>query len=555
MQSEDRPRSPSVTPLLAVAGVLALAAALRLYAFTWGLPDDTHMFSYHPDEFHSLRGALSLATGDLNPHFFNYGSLYLYLVAIACMIGSPGIFASLSTAAIGGPEIPAALRAFTFDARVVTVILGIATVYVVYLTARHVWGHRAGLLASSALAIMPLHVVHSHYATVDVPGAFFVALTLYFSVRLLDEPTRRNLIWAGIAAGLAASVKYSGGLVIVAPLLAWYLTLRKADDNQRVAWREALTIAGCAAAAFALTSPYTFLDWGNAWRDISFEMAHMRTGDDLAAMAADPNGWWFHLKQLNLALTWPLLAVAIWSGAAGILQRRRSVITLVVFAALAFIVIGSAQVRYARYEMVLLPVVAVLIGWVAQRTGLRLKDDAPKAIGGPIICVGFVAAAWLSVLWLMVMGHVGFDDPRQTIASWAKGVVADGGTIGLVSEPWFHHPPLDYCNGGPALRSNPIWGAYRRPVADFVVTGLDPNAIREPLPRAFIFSEYDMAAPPEQVSAFQQTLLKNYSNWWKSDSGTGIWWTTILSPSAAHDWLYPFPVIYWCPSTSEAGND
>jgi hypothetical protein len=39
------------------------AAALRVVGLPWGLPDETHLFSYHPDEFHSLRGALALLLG------------------------------------------------------------------------------------------------------------------------------------------------------------------------------------------------------------------------------------------------------------------------------------------------------------------------------------------------------------------------------------------------------------------------------------------------------------------------------------------------------------
>ena len=88
-----------------------------------------------------------------------------------------------------------------------------------------------------------------------------------------------------------------------------------------------------------------------------------------------------------------------------------------------------------------------------------------------------------------------------------------------------------------------------------VVTGLNPDAIREPLPRAFIFTEFDLTGPPEQVEAFKQALREHYNNWWSSDKGTGIWWTTVLTPAAAHDWLYPFPMIYWCPLTSEAGDE
>ena len=544
MQSERDDQGRAWARLTGVALVLALAAGLRLFAFTWGLPDDTHMFSYHPDEFHSLRGAFALATGDPNPHFFNYGSLYLYLAAVAAMVGAPGIFASLSQAVPGGPLLPAALRAWTLDARVVTLILSVATVYVVYLTAARIWGHRAGVLAGLALAVMPLHVVHSHYATVDVPGAFFVALALYFSVRLLDQPTARNLVWAGIATGLAASAKYSGGLVVVAPLAAWLIAPRPGHERRR--WLAPLVIIGCSLLAFALTSPYTFLDWPNAWRDISFEIAHARAGDDPAAIARDPNGWWFHLKQLNLALTWALLGVALWGAISALRARRREVIPLIVFALVAFAIIGSAQVRYARYEIPLLPPLAVLAGW-----SLRRERFAPaRVLEWGLLSVGMVLALWLSVLWLMVMGHVGFEDPRETVMSFVRGTVAEGETLGLVSEPWFHQPPVDYCNGGYTLRHNPIWGAYRRPVCELVITGLDPSAIREPLPRAFVFTSFDLAAPPEQVEAFERKLREHYGNWWKSDNGTGVWWTTVLSPRPAHDWLYPFPLIYWCPLTT-----
>ena len=43
-------------------GLAVVAGALRVWGLKWDLPDATHLFSYHPDEYHSLRGLLSLAT-------------------------------------------------------------------------------------------------------------------------------------------------------------------------------------------------------------------------------------------------------------------------------------------------------------------------------------------------------------------------------------------------------------------------------------------------------------------------------------------------------------
>lgn len=555
MAGQSQPTGRVVwTGYLALPAVLALAAGLRLFAFTWGLPNETHMFSYHPDEFHSLRGALSLALGDPNPHFFNYGSLYLYLVALAAMVGSLAIFASISQAAPGGPELPAAIRAWTLDARAVTLLLGLATVYVVYLTARRIWGHRAGLLAAGALALMPLHVVHSHYATVDVPGAFFVALTLYFAVRTVEEPSLGNLVWAGITSGLAASVKYSGGLVIVAPLVAWLM----GTDRRR--WQAPVIIIACAAAAFALTSPYTLLDWRSAWRDISFEMQHMRTGDDPSAIARDPNGWWFHLKQLHLAVTWPLLAAAVWGAVAGLRNYWRHALPLLVFALLAFAVMGSAQVRYARYEIVLLPVIAVLAGstLALRRQASDVGGRAPwlRSLELVVIGLGLCLALGMSAIWLQLMWADRPDGRRAEALAAVEQIVSASGLLGLVSEPWFHQPPVDYCNGGPALRSNPIWGAYRRPVCELRVVGLHPEAILAAMPDALLFTWFDQETGGEQVERFREELVTDFSQV-QLASAPGDDPPPMLWPEPAHDWRYVAPgVELWQRREPlEVGND
>ena len=386
--------------------VLGVAVAVRLIGITWGLPDDTHLFSYHPDEFHSLRGALSLALGDPNPHFFNYGSLYLYLVAIAAAIASPALFAAVATASPGGPVLPEVLSRWTLDARVVTVILAVATVAVVYATARRIWGHREGLAAGLLLALAPLHVLQSHYATVDVPGALFTALACYFAVAMIDDLTWRNVLWAGAAAGLAASAKYGGGVAIVAPAAAWaavFLHERGTDGETPLAMLPALV--GTAVAAFALTSPYTFLDWPSAWRDISFEMQHMRTGDDPAMLALYPSGWSFHLINLAMGSGYVMLAAAAIGLTVGLTAKRSALWPLLAFGAVTFVMIAGTEVRYARYVVPLLPVVAVFAAGVVSEDFLAMVQGRAHAwsmaAGASVLVVGSVLAAGLMDVHLL----------------------------------------------------------------------------------------------------------------------------------------------------------
>lgn len=526
--------------------VLAVAAALRLIGITWGLPDATHVFSYHPDEFHSLRGAFSMALGDLNPHFFNYGSLSLYLVGAAAALAHGEIFASISDAVPGGPILPGAIRAWTLDARIVTVIFAVATVAVVYAIAREIWNHRAGLAAALLLALAPLHVLHSHYATVDVPGAFFVALALLLAVRMMHAMTLRNAAWAGIACGLAASVKYSGALVLVAPLAAWLLAFRDAratpEDRPPIG---ALVLPPLAAlAAFALTSPYTFLDWPNAWRDISFEMAHMRAGDDLWMMAAWPNGWLFHLSGLALGTGFIMLAASAVGLTSGLAVGRRELLPLLVFGLVAFAVIGNSAVRYARYEMPLLPVLAVLAGGLVSNDLFAMVRGRMPAWGmAAAITTLLAGSAWgAAVLDQRMLRELVLPDARDLALQAIEREVPAGGTVGLISEPWFYQPPVDYCNGGEALCSNPTWREYRRSVRPLVVLGLDPERLLLERPDAMVVTGWEVDGPlrggdPEVVAFMDAPAQTGYE---VSSFGGGLsHWSQRPRPPAS-DWLYPF---------------
>lgn len=535
--------------LVGLAAVLAVGLTLRLVGLTWGLPDATHLFSYHPDEFHSLRGAFALAFGDANPHFFNYGSLYLYLVALAAALAHGDLFASVAQAVPGGPALPEAVRAWTLDARVITVIMALGTIVVVGGIARALWGERAGLTAALLLALAPLHVLHSHYATVDVPGTFFVALALLFSVRMMKAHALRNAVGAGVAAGLAASVKYSGGLVLVAPLTAWGIAwwqTRTAEAVERPPLPALLLLPVLALAAFAATSPYTFLDWPNAWRDISFELAHMRTGDDPWLLAIYPSGWVFHLSGLALGTGFAMLAAAAVGLAVVIAEGHHTSAPLVVFALVGFAVTAGAQVRYARYEIALLPVVAVLAAGVLslerRNDGSTALMAVARALTIALLLVGSVTGAALvdqALLRALVQ-----PDARDVGLQVIAARVPPDGRVGLLTEPWFHHPPVDYCNGGVALRGNPLWGAYRRPLRELVILGTDAEALRHELPDGVVVTGWEVDAAlyagDARTVAFMAALDEaGYEP--TAAPGAAAWRPGVRPP--ASDWLYPFPRV------------
>ncbi len=518
-----------------VIGLVIVAACVRIWGLRWGLPDSTHLFSYHPDEYHSLRGLLSLAlNGDLNPHFFNYGSLYLYLVSAAGVLGHGALISWLSL-----ETIPEALRVWTLDARVVSALAGVLTVVTVYVLSRRIWSRLLAVFCTLLLALAPLHVLNSHYGTVDVTQALFVALALLFSVRLIKWGRWQDCVWAGLMAGLAASTKYNGLVVVVAPLTAIVLNCGNKARGHRAAdaARKMLIVLGMAALGFALTSPFTFLAWSEAKGDILFEFKHMRVGEPLA-VAAEPNGFWFHAKNLLAPGAGPIVILALVGWVMVVVKRHRQLLPIAVFACLWAVMISLANVRYARYEVALLPALVVLGTYPLAQL---LRGSRCYRWAG---CLLVVVCAVPALLWTgQVCSGLAACDPRAEALGEILRVTPAEARIGLVREPWFDVPPVDYCNGGAVLRRNPLWRLYHRPMRELAITDLDKRLLSAQAPRTFVLSEFNsragLRAGDAKTTAFVLALLTSYER----QGRYGGLPLSFVPWELGSDWLYPWPEI------------
>lgn len=541
MAQAPRPPGPK-TPWVSLVAILALAAAVRLWGVRWGLPGATHLFSYHPDEFHSLRGALALLlTGDPNPHFFNYGSLYLYLAAIAANFTGTMPLNPPTAASMGQ-----LFHDWTLAARMVSVLAGVLTVSVTYALGRSLLSPRAGLLAALLLALMPLHVLNSDYATVDVTLTLFVSLTLLFAVRLARWPTPRDYLLAGLWAGLAASTKYSGGLVIVAPLVAHCVARRRRGPEGasappvRLVSLWPLAMIGVMLVAFAATSPYTLLDWQNARRDIVYEMQHMKAGEQ-PARSADPNGWLFQARGLAMSTAGAALVALLGLGGLSARRSWRPALGALVYGALWFAISGAAGVRYLRYELPLTPLLAVLAA--AAPLASWQRRSATRAPGVVLTAAAVVAAAFVSFHLGQALATT--PDPRDQARDSIIRLAPPDRTVGMVWEPWFQSPPLDPCNGGQVLRRNPLWRQFSQPVRPLVFLGLDATALRRQQPLVVVTSNFEVRdwqrVGDTGAQAFARDLREYYSPAAVTERRAPL--AGVLGWQPPQDWLYAFPTI------------
>jgi len=137
----------ATTPAHALlAAILLLGLALRAWGMLWSLPV-SNSSSFHPDEIFQVLAAANIdwRSLQLNPHFYNYGPMYLYLVSIFTHLLS----------AVGLLDASNLCDRFV-AARFVTVILGSLTPYFVYLAGRRIRDEKTGLIAAAIAAVVPI---------------------------------------------------------------------------------------------------------------------------------------------------------------------------------------------------------------------------------------------------------------------------------------------------------------------------------------------------------------------------------------------------------------
>ena len=144
--------------LLAVAGIVLGALALRLWGIRHGLP-----YVYNADEnAHFVPRAVGMFGHSFNPGYFVNPPAYTYLLHVVFDLRFGG------RAGVG--EAMAADRTTVFEtARIVAAVLGTGAVALLAWAGRRLTGGAAGLIAGALLAVAFLPVHYSHLALNDAP--------------------------------------------------------------------------------------------------------------------------------------------------------------------------------------------------------------------------------------------------------------------------------------------------------------------------------------------------------------------------------------------------
>ncbi|HLM36580.1 MAG TPA: glycosyltransferase 87 family protein [Gaiellaceae bacterium] len=276
-----------------------------------------------PDEQSIVPRAWTMVHGGgLDPHWFDYPSLLMYLLApFQAWQQEPSYLA----------------------ARLVVVALALGAVAAAWWLGSRAYGGAAGAIAAAAVAVETTHVAYSRMAVTDVPLTLGVAASLALLVSGRIE-------LGGVAAGLAMSFKYPGIFLLVPLVVAGYRQPR----------RLALGVVA-AAAAFCAMSPFFVAHLGSAVSDAYHVQRLARQGwlgfeHDHSAPIAFLDRLWSGLG--------PMLLVCGLGLVLALTHRRRTDLILASFVLVYFFDLCTLGAHFDRYVLPLVPPLAVLAGRV-----------------------------------------------------------------------------------------------------------------------------------------------------------------------------------------------
>ncbi len=332
----------------ALGALLVITLALRLWGVRQGLP-----YSYNLDEAtHFVPRAIAFFSHDLNPQYFLNPPAYSYLLHIVFELWF-GSGDAVSRAFATDPTIVFVV------ARVVAAVLGTLAVWLTYLAGERLFGKTVALLGAAIFAFAFLPNFYSHLALNDVPTLASVALSLYGIAGVLRRGWKRDYVISGIAIGLAAATKYTGGITLLCLLCA--AACDGAGGAVLIALRRTLLALAVGLAAFVVANPFALLDFSAFQAGISTQAALAGGAEPVKLGTTTASGTAYYLWTLTWGLGWAPSLAAL-GGAVLLLVRRRLTMALVLLPApIAFIVfMGDQQRFFGRWLMPIFPIVALL---------------------------------------------------------------------------------------------------------------------------------------------------------------------------------------------------
>lgn len=391
--------------------ILAVNFALNIWGIEWGLPE-----RWHPDEL--LDKAENMyAIGELNHNYYTYGALPFYQTEFLAI--AP---AKLGQAVFGWHDVE--VRSIdTLLARLLSALMGTGIVAATYGIASALFDRRSGLISASLIGLTMGLVNLSHFATVDISSLWWFTLASFFSVRVWRGGSTKNYVAAGICSGLAAAVRFVGGISIIVLLAAHWCRSKDERHPDRLVLGAGSSLVALLAANLPMVALPCYFAIGYT-KDFFFNGQRNADG---------PSAWLPLVEDYINATGWPLALLSLggivymlWL--MGQKKWRRQIWLIAAMMLPYYGIVGRMHVSHLRYALPLAPFLLILAGKMLNDFMFNLPGWQRRFWQGT-----FVLTLVYSLAYVVVADLNFVHDSRGQVNSWLMNNILERERIEVTS--------------------------------------------------------------------------------------------------------------------------
>jgi 4-amino-4-deoxy-L-arabinose transferase-like glycosyltransferase len=357
-------------------------------------------------------------------------------------------------------------------------------------------------LAAGLVMVAPALVVHSRFQTVDMLATMLAIASVYACIRLIEPeaPAMKWALLAGLFAGMSAGTKYVGIVAIVA-LIPACLSIKKP-----VLFAYAFLVA---IAAFVITTPGCVLDTEKFVAGFMFELNHSKEGHGVVFRGTSP-ALIYHIGNLSSGASILTFLLGVGGLVYSLVKKNTWGIILAVFFVAYYVAVSGGQIKFMRYILPLIPVLALGVGLVVQKVMEAGKEKVGMAIA--ILVFGGVDRGSLVQTGGLTATMLG-PDTRDVAGKWLrdKGEI----TVGLANDPWYWSPSIQPEVGMTRMfgqqRLLEMWSGWTKPKVSLYIPpnpgdrfGWDARLLTELKPEYVSASSFEYV-PYKRLSEQQST--------------------------------------------------
>lgn len=391
------------------------------------------MQSQIPDEQNTLRALMNInpAEREFNPHFFQYGGMYIYPIGATLKLASIIKLLPLSSDVKYYFQHPEAVQKIFVIPKLVGGILVTVSVLVIFFLASKLFGTGAGLLAATFFAITPLMMYESHLFK---PYAYFVPFMLfsiYFAYKIIESGNLKFYILSSMFAGLAAGCLALAAVLILSVIGAHWLS----EHRKRLINIKILLAIMIFILTIIVCNPYSVL----AFEEFSAEYTHLLNQAPFAPSIFKFVHYIF--VEFPNAFGYPLWALVICGIVYSLVKRTKSDL-VVLFSLIPFLIYTSAAHWNSVHYGVILVVLSLIlagrfIAVVWQKVSLRW-------VTGTIIGLCCLYTLMNTLYYNMIFAY---GDNRLRAGEWINTNIVPGKKIGsrdFLSSGVYGYPPFRF---------------------------------------------------------------------------------------------------------------